>query len=52
MANKLHSLICPVKVWLSWRFMAHTHNSVNKKKTVWRFSVVACLLGVREKPVV
>lgn len=34
MADKLHSLICPVKVWLSLRFMADTHNSVNKRKTV------------------
>lgn len=54
MADKLHSLICPVKVWFSLRFMADTHKSPKKKqkKTVWRFLVVACSLGVREKPVV
>lgn len=34
MADKLHSLICPVKVWFSLRFTADTHNSLKKKNCV------------------
>lgn len=42
MADKLHSLICPVKVWFSLRFMADTHKSQKKTKKKNCVEVFGC----------